>query len=235
MSRVRAIATVAGLALAATLSPASSAASGATERIWVFGTSIEWGVGTDDPATLSWPARLDDMLGGGQIRNLAVGGSAMAHPVEGQLQMDDHIKNEVLAHPYDGPQTVIIGGPINDLIRAADVSPTRWDVYNIVNWLQARGIRVLVMTITPFTSSHIPSPDALSSRRADYNTWLRQMYGPYGQLIDSGDVLTAGATFGDERAFADSLHPDASGEDGFDGTLAIAQVVRDVLQNRGYA
>lgn len=233
MTRLRAIAAAAGLAVSAALLPASSTASAATEPIWVFGTSIEWGVGTNDPTTESWPARLDAMLGGGRIRNLAVGGSSMAYPVDGQQQMDDLVKAEVLAHPSDGPATVIIGGPINDLIRAVDVSPTRWDVYNLVSWLQERGITVFVATITPFTTAHIPSPDALSARRVDYNAWLRQMYGQYGQVIDYGDVLTAGGTFGDPRAFRDSLHPDASAGDGIDGTLALAQVAYDVLETKG--
>ena len=53
------------------------------------------------------------------------------------------------------------------------------------------------------------------------------MYGPSGQLIDSGDILTAG-DWADIRFMADSLHPDAEGAEQF------AHGIGDVIEERGY-
>lgn len=181
-----------------------------TPRIWAFGDSITAGTWLANPSAESWPARLDAMLGGGQIFNLGVGGQAIAYADPGGMRMDDHVKSSVLAHPNDGPQIIIFAGGINDMIRNGDISNTRWAVYDLANWAESRGIKFYVHTITPYASTATYA-ETLSGRRAEYNTWVRAMYGPSNRIIDVGDLLTAGPTYVDARYYLDHLHPNAAG------------------------
>lgn len=202
-----------------------------TARLWVFGDSIAAGTWLADPPAQSWPAQLDAMAGGGLVRNLAIGGQAVAFDGGPALpRMDQLVKDTLLATPAaELPQLLLFAGGTNDLIRTATMDETRWATYGLGVWVLQNfpTVKFLPMTITPLRTDHGASPIALSDRRAIYNTWARAQYGQAGWLMDTGDLLCAGATFADVRWFADSLHPNV------DGAGILARGVHTVLTGRG--
>lgn len=213
-----------GGSLASTPAQAVSA-----QPIWVFGDSIAFGSWLANPATQSWPAQLDARLGPGQqVRNLGVGGQAVAYPDSGE-RMDAYVLRVLASTPTaDLPRAILFAGGINDLIHAYDVAPTRFAVFNLGNTIANSypSVKFLPMTLTPYRAD-ASYADALSVRRNDYNTWARAQYGPSAQIIDSGDLLTAGATYADIRYYTDFLHPDA------DGAGILAHGIGDVLVQKG--
>lgn len=213
--------------------PRAAAAAAPQIPIWAFGDSITAGTWLADPGTQSWPAQLDERLGAGQqVRNLGVGGMAVAYDdCAGCERMDNYVLRQLAAVPAaELPQVVLFAGGINDMIRATDPAPTRTAIYNLAYSVTSRypAVQFQVMTITPYRSDAAYA-EQLSGRRATLNSWERAMYAGSGQLVDTGDILTAGATYGDVRWFVDSLHPDA------DGAAMIAHGVADVLRERGLA
>jgi hypothetical protein len=203
-----------------------------TEPIWIFGTSVEaesWTPGH------GWPSVLAGLLGPGKVRNLGVGGQAMAYgdPASGLQRMDDWIRQSVTAAGAAKPRWVIIGALLNDLPRSDDVSPTRWATFTVTEWLKAQGITALVMTCTPVTAEFFGAqPGVINRRRSELNSWIRAQYWN-GQLVDTGDLLATASGYADDRAMLDSLHPDASPEDGVDGSQVLALAVRDFLEEKG--
>lgn len=184
-----------------------------TADIWCFGDSITYGTWLANPGTESWPGQLDTLLGGGRVRNLGVGGQAVTYADPGGESMVAFCRRVITSTAVsERPATIIFAGGINDMVRATDVSPTRFAVYELGGWLgtNSPGTRFLVSTITPYRGgAQYAAP--LSERRATYNTWVRDMYGQSGQLMDTGDLLTAGATYADVRYYLDTLHPNARG------------------------
>lgn len=198
--------------------------------VWVFGDSIAAGTWLDDPPTQSWPAQLDVLLGPGtQVRNFGVGGQTVAYDQPGGQRMDDLVRQTLSLTPSDQlPDVIVFAGGINDLIRAADTGATRWAVFGLSTWVAANypTVDFYVDTLTPYRSGD-PYSDPLSSRRADYNAWVRAQYGPAGRLIDAGDILAAGATYADVRFFRDQVHPNAR------GAAIYADAVATILVERG--
>lgn len=211
--------------------PTATGSDDPTPSVWVFGDSIAAGTWLADPATQSWPAQIDELMGPGQqVRNLAVGGQAVAYSGPGLQRMDEYVLQTLAATPAaELPRVIVFAGGLNDFIRAYDVGPTRWAVYQLGTTIAATypGVAFLPTTITPYRSDS-GWLVALSDRRAQYNAWARDMYGQAGQLIDSGDVLTAGA-YADPRYYGDALHPNAGGAE------AIADTVYTVLSQKGLA
>jgi len=198
--------------------------------VWTFGDSITAGTWLADPGTQSWPSRLDALLGDGvQVRNLGVGGQAVAYADPGGKRMDAWVLESLAAVPaVERPAVVLFAGGLNDMIRNTDVGPTRQAIFELGNRIASwyPTVRFLVMTITPYRSDAgyaVP----LSERRATLNAWIRAQYGPAGQLVDTGDLLTAGATYADVRYFLDHLHPDE------EGTAILAHGVHDQLKEKG--
>lgn len=224
------------VALAATLlvvsSPAASSpeldtASTVTEDVWVFGDSIA--AGTWLQPGEGWVDQLDTQLGG-RVRNFAIGGQAVAFSAPGLPRMDDTVK-EALQSQSPTPKAIVFAGGINDFIQSDDsASATRWAVFNLNSWIGANypSVQLYVMTTTPYRSDATYAV-ALSGRRAQYNDWVRAQFGPYGQVIDSGDLLTAGATYADIRYYLDPLHPNAK------GAPVLTDGVRNALYLKGVA
>lgn len=229
-ARALLLAIVAATAVLVPTSAASAPAS-APVPVWVFGDSIPAGIWLADPATQSWPAQLDTALGAGQqVRNLGVGGMAVAYTDSASPQrMDRYVLDQLAAVPADQlPRVVLLAGGINDLIRSTDVGPTRTAIYDLVNRIGQLypSVRVQVLTLTPYRSD-AGYADPLSQRRATVNTWLRAMYGPTGQLVDVGDILTAAPPYADVRFYVDFLHPNAAGD------AQLADGVLQMLTQRG--
>lgn len=200
-----------------TTTPATTTAEAAPPpaappTVWTFGDSITAGTWLADPPTQSWPAQLDALLGPGQqVRNLGVGGQAVAYADPGGERMDAYVLRMLASVPAsERPSLVLFAGGINDMIWAGDVTATRTAVFNLGNTVQGRypGVTFRPLTITPYRSD-AGYADPLSGRRSSYNAWARAQYGPW--LIDAGDVLTAGATYADPRYYLDPLHPNAAG------------------------
>lgn len=196
--------------------------------VWTFGDSITFGTWLADPASQSWPARLDELMGPGvQVRNLGVGGQAVAYgDCAGCERMDALVRRKLAATPAaELPRVIVFAGGINDMIRATDVSPTRTAVYDLGVWIAQNypGVKFFVTTLTPYASDATYA-GPLSERRATYNAWVRAMY-PGGSLVDVGEVLTAGPTYADPRYYLDGLHPDAEGAGLYaDGVFAVLKV-----------
>lgn len=202
--------------------------------VWVFGDSIAYGTWLADPGTQSWPAQVDERMGPGQqVRNLGIGGQAVAFGQPDVPRMDSYVRETLLATPADQlPATIVLAGGVNDLIRSDNsMWDTRLAVFNLVLWIGYTypQVEVVVATLTPMLAVHPWWAPTLSFRRDVYNTWARAQWGPSGQLLDVGDLLTAGSTYADVRYYVDSLHPDV------EGAAVLAHGAFDVLSQRGAA
>ncbi len=188
--------------------------------IAVAGTSIE----AFDPG---WVSELQAMVGGAAIvKSWGVGGAAYAYDNAGVPRIPAHVKARFAAE--GAPDVLIVGPPINDLIRSHDTLATRQAVFDLIQWAGARGTVALPATITPFRFDYYAAA-TLTARRNDYNGWVRSQFGyPYvNAAIDFGDVLAAGS-FADPRFMADSNHP------GPRGWPLLAEAAFTVLDQRGH-
>lgn len=205
-----------------------------TRLFWTFGDSITAGTWLADPASQSWPGQLQQRLGSAAtVRNLGVGGQMVAYADPGGERMDAYALRMLAAAAAAGqplPDAVLFAGGLNDLIRATQPGDTRWAIFNLGATIASTypGVRFLPMTVTPYRSD-AGYAEALSTRRAELNTWMRAQYGLAGQLLDTGDLLTAGATYADVRWYLDGLHPNA------DGAGILAHGVHVLLQGKGLA
>jgi lysophospholipase L1-like esterase len=203
------------------------AAAASSSRVWVFGDSVAAGTWLQAPATESWPARLDAQMDA-EVQNFAVGGQAVAYSAPGLPRMDDTVKATFAANAPERPEAVVFAGGINDMIRSPDVGPTRTAVYDLGGWIGQNypGVRFFAMTVTPYRADAWYA-QPLSERRTRFNAWERAMYAPSGQLVDTGDLLTAQTIYADSRYYSDSLHPNA------EGAAVLAHGVYEALAEQG--
>lgn len=171
----------------------------------IVGTSIEFGTGL--AAGQSWPSRLQARTPGWTITDMSKPGGAYTATDE----TGDDIRAHVDAAIALDPDLLIIGGPVNDLVRLNDITPLREAVFEAVNAATTAGVPVLVMGIFPFTDCANCAFQAgwwpnLESRRTTYNNWAKAMYGQ--RYVDLSWWLKETATSrGDSRWFRDGLHP----------------------------
>lgn len=198
MRFLAAVALLAGLLVADTPS-----AEAEPLTVITVGTSIENGTGL--AAGLSWPSRLAQRAPGHTFTDMSKGGGAWTAPDENGVSLRDHMREAVAA----APDLVIVGGPVNDLVRLTDVGPLRQAVFEEVYAAQQAGVDVLVMGIFPFNDGGAFQPGwwpNLEQRRTTYNSWAAQMYG--ARYIDVTWCLRESYSYrGDNRWFRDGLHP----------------------------
>lgn len=171
------------------------------------GTSIE--AGTWLNAGESWPSRLAQRAPSRTFLDRSLPGGAYTH----NDSSGDNLRKHVDAAIALRPAQIILGGPVNDLVSLADITPLRQAVFDAGNAVTAAGIALLVMGVFPFTDG--PQPPyafptgwwpSLEPRRSDYNTWAQQMYGT--RFVDLTWCLHETTTWrGDDRWYLDGLHP----------------------------
>lgn len=178
------------------------AAQAVPETVITVGTSIEYGTG-HNPGE-SWPEQLALRAPEYDFSDMSLpGGAWTANNTEG-----DSIRQHMQAAIAESPDEIIVGGPVNDLVRLGDVTPLRQAVFEEVTAARNAGIHVIVMAIFPFNdggafqSGWWPN---LDSRRSTYNTWCASMYG--ADCVNVGWALKETTTArGDNRWFRDGLH-----------------------------
>lgn len=166
------------------------------------GTSIEAGVGVNPGE--SWPQRLD-VRTAATVTDMSLGGGAYT----ASFADGDNIRRHVDAAIAQHPDVIVLGGPVNDLVRLSDVGPLRDAVFSAAFAVQAAGIRVLVMAILPFDDGGAFAAGwwpSLEQRRIAFNSWCAAMYGP--ACVDLGWALHQTSSYrADARWFSDGLHP----------------------------
>jgi hypothetical protein len=119
----------------AALSLLTPPAQASPATIITVGTSIEAGVGVN--VGESWPSRLDERTDA-TVTDLSLGGGAYTAPNSVGDTIRKHVQQAIEQHP----DVIILGGPVNDLVRLSDVTPLREAVFDAANAVQAAGIRV---------------------------------------------------------------------------------------------
>lgn len=166
------------------------------------GTSLETGAADPWP---SWPQRLDQRLGGGQVIDRSLGGGAYLRDLDGD-NLRAHVDAAIAELP---PAVMLLAGPVNDLVHVADTLELRWAVHHADETARAAGWRVLGGAIWPFHDGGAFQAGwwpALEERRQAYNAWAAVHFA--GRWVDPGWLLTETTTSrGDARWFRDGLHP----------------------------
>jgi lysophospholipase L1-like esterase len=183
------------------------AASASPSTIITVGTSIEAGVGVN--LGESWPSRLDERTDA-TVTDLSLGGGAYTAPNSVGDTIRKHVQQAIEQHP----DLIILGGPVNDLVRLSDVTPLREAVFDAANAVQAAGIRVVVVGIFPFSDGGAFAAGwwpTLEQRRNTYNQWASYMYG--NAYVDLTWCLHETYSWrADARWFRDGLHPTRVGD-----------------------
>jgi lysophospholipase L1-like esterase len=171
-------------------------------HVITVGTSIE--AGTGHLPGESWPERLAQRAPGYEFTDMSLSGGAYT----GDSATGDNIRKHVDAAIAEQPDVIILGGPVNDLVRLSDVGPLRQAVFDAANAAQSAGIRVVVMAILPFNDGGAFAAGwwpTLEPRRTAFNDWCQAMYGP--ACVDLTWALHETTTWrGDNRWFRDGLH-----------------------------
>lgn len=201
--------------------------------LWAAGDSITYGNGT---RVASWPHRLGERLAGYLQADVAVvnkgrGGTGVLLTLGGQEPLKTWLPAQVAAAPTPPAVVVILDG-VNDLVglNTSDIGQLNQAVYALVGTLGAAGVhRVFVATITPFRAgSALPAGwiPTMTQRRTVYNSWIRAMYGPTGQLLDIGDTI-AGPDGLLLPVFdsGDGLHPNDAAAAVLAGTIDVTRLV----------
>jgi lysophospholipase L1-like esterase len=195
------------IAVLAALSLLTPPASASPTTIITVGTSIEAGVGVNPGE--SWPSRLDARTDA-TVTDLSLGGGAYTAPNSVGDTIRKHVEQAIEQHP----DVIILGGPVNDLVRLSDVTPLREAVFDAANAVQAAGIRVVVVGIFPFSDGGAFAAGwwpTLEQRRTTYNQWASYMYG--NAYVDLTWCLHETTSYrADARWFRDGLHPTRVGD-----------------------
>jgi lysophospholipase L1-like esterase len=194
----------------------------AQQTVVCLGDSITEGVGSTPGAFRGWPDRLAERLQanattrGWTVVNAGIGSNRLLHstPSANALSRFDR---DVLAVP--GVSKVIIALGINDIqysrrnpaeaVGADDIIAA---MAQLVARAQARGVRVIGGTITPFEGSGSYSPEG-EAMRSKVNAWIRNS-GVLDGVIDFDKAVRDPLHPGQILAAADSggrLHPNDAG------------------------
>lgn len=198
--------------------PLTSTGTGEAAQVIAIGDSQTAGAWLDDPATESWPARLDDLLcpETSCVTNIAVGGQPIGTvsptgPPPLLAALDTQ-----LALIEQADTAVVLIGQL-DLVSNDDTD-------QIVQWygeleqrLAAFGINeVFFLTLLPFDTESHPNPEwipQLEERRSAINAALRTEWGRTQHLVDLDGLLTeeGSAEFRPELSIKDGNHLNARG------------------------
>lgn len=198
----------------------------ATSIVAAVGDSITAGSGVTDPAR-AWPQVLDDRLfGPDRAHVFTVGHPGQCLVFVGcgyPTRLVDSWVPEVLNH-VPAPTTIVLEIGINDLSHAstADMESA---YLSLVGQANARGIRVIVGTITPrdadiwWTSYWTWGP-----QMDDVNTWIRGTFGT--NVADFNLELKNPNDWGARKGTMspDGLHPDNEGAEDMGYRVPLSQV-----------
>jgi lysophospholipase L1-like esterase len=198
--------------------PSTSTDTGEVSRVIAIGDSQTVGAWLDDPATESWPARLDDLLCPGTtcVTNIAVGGQPIGTASStGPPPLLDALDAQLASIEQADTAVVLIGQL--DLVSNDDTD-------QIVQWygeleqrLASFGIdEVFFLTLLPFDTESHPNPEwipQLEARRSAINAELRTRWGQAQHVVDLDGMLTeeGSAEFRPELSIKDGNHLSAQG------------------------
>ena len=237
----RRAAAIAASCVLATLTLACGAGSGERSEeavttpmplsVLTIGDSQTAGAWLDDPATESWPARLDDLLcpEATCVTNIAIGGQPIgtASPTGPPPLLDT--LDEQLAKVDEATTAVVLIGQL-DLVSTDDIDQILSWYSELEQRLTAFGIdHVSFATLLPFDTEAHPNPEwipQLEARRSAINAGLRAGWGPQGQVIELDSALT--------EPGSDEFRPELSTKDGnhlsAEGSLIVAVEVESHLR-----
>jgi len=191
---------LAGLLVATLVYVGSGRASGRQQATWAaVGDSITYGVGSSDPAAMSYPGQA------GVVGHGVPGQCLVAVGCSGQPLVQSLPGELAFLQRNDDVTSVVVEIGINDLGHVTDRQYV--DAYTRLKSEAAdQGVRVVLSTITPFGSSH-PVSTAVERQRERVNSWIRSQ-GPY---VDYDAALRGGGQMRPRLDSGDGLHPDDAG------------------------
>jgi lysophospholipase L1-like esterase len=199
--------------------------------VLTIGDSQTAGAWLDDPATESWPARLDESLcpEATCVTNIAIGGQPIGTTSPtGPPPLLDTL-DEQLAEVDEVTTAVVLIGQL-DLVSTDDIDQILSWYGELEQRLTAFGTDdVYFATLLPFDTEAHPNPDWIpqfEARRSAINAGLRAEWGPQGQVIELDSALT--------EPGSDEFRPELSTKDGnhlsAEGSLIVAAEVESHLR-----
>lgn len=200
-----------------------------TNVLVAFGDSITDGTQSGTDANRRWPNLLEARLAAAGIRmsivNGAIGGGRVLSDGVGPNALA-RFDRDVIAQPGVTHVTVMEG--INDIGAAgANPSPSVADLIaghrQMIARANARGIKVIGATLTPFEGAAYWTPEGEAKRQA-LNAWIRDSK-EYDDVLDFDAVLRDSATPTKSKPEFDSgdhLHPSPAGYEAMANSIKLA-------------
>lgn len=187
-----------------------------------IGASDAFGVGTDDPATESWPSVLTGELGPGvHLINLGIPGETVGAALQ----------NELPVAVGSQPNVITIWLAVNDIADGVPLDTYRTQLTTMLATLQQRThARVFVanvpdLTVLPYFSNQ--DPVALSERVQQWNTVIASVTATEGDVLVDLAGYSAQLAQHPEFLASDGLHPSVLGAE------ALAQVFATSIRQAG--
>lgn len=178
-------------------------------RIIVMGDSIAAGWVVSEK--YAWPSRLADRMRGEDhswMTVRAIGGRCLVAPGCAGETVASAWESALVARPT----TMILAVGENDLgkIPAHEIKAA---IASLVDRAHAAGIQVLVATIPPQERSRWPTWYSWGEDMINVNSWIRETYGPTGDVLDWYAVLVNPETgwMREEFESGDGVHPNRYG------------------------
>jgi len=205
-----------------------------TNVLVAFGDSITDGTQSGTDANRRWPNLLEARLAAAGIRlsvvNGAIGGGRVLNDGVGPNALA-RFDRDVISQPGVTHVTIMEG--INDIGAAgANPSPSVADLMaghrQMIARAQARGIKVIGATLTPFEGAAYWTPEGEAKRQA-LNTWIRNSK-EYDEVLDFDAALRDPANPSKSQLAFDSgdhLHPSPAGYEAMANSIRLA-----IFQNK---
>lgn len=200
---------------------AEATAIPATAQVLFIGDSITNGVGTWDLANHSFPARWRNLACGqdqgcrSRVRSVGASGGCLVVSCNNQASLvDEWLTKAINITPK--PTTIIVEIGVNDLFMEVTDQQYGAAYQYLMNTSINAGIKLLIATIPPTTTSW-PWHNAHNPLRMAMNGWLRSYYG-VANIFDIDAGLRIGSS-GDAdpnyyyyvQGVGDGLHPSSWG------------------------